>query len=289
MKSFLILSMFLFLTFTISADTTVSFIEGTFEVKTGTEWHSLSPGDTVQDGSVLRVGKNTTVELSGNKNTYTLTKPGIYLIDYIVKTSKHSSQVQSFILKTIRHLFKHPGSVKTASLGVRGAEAPQEGFAWGNDEFTDYLKAGKDLLLQGEYSKARNTFADAVDSAFEDTEMEEANFYLAYTETLTGNFPKALADIKDVSPEKGTSYYNEAVLLKANLFIARNAPHKALAWIKSQETDAEAITDFLMLLKGIAHLQCGETQEAEALFNQLKKQYPDSESAVVAQEYLAKN
>ncbi|MEA1911323.1 MAG: hypothetical protein U9N32_06550, partial [Spirochaetota bacterium] len=60
------------------ADTVVEFIEGSFEIKEGSVWIELLPGDSIPGGSVLRVGENSIVELSGGKAKFTLTNPGIY-------------------------------------------------------------------------------------------------------------------------------------------------------------------------------------------------------------------
>ncbi|RKX93768.1 MAG: hypothetical protein DRP59_02030 [Spirochaetes bacterium] len=51
----------------------------------------LSPGDTVKDGSILRTGDDTVVELSVKNHTYSLTRKGIYLIDYITKDSSYKT------------------------------------------------------------------------------------------------------------------------------------------------------------------------------------------------------
>ncbi len=285
MKKSIIFFLFLSIIFSAAADTKVTYIEGTFEVKEGNTWVVLSPGDTVKDGSILRTGDDTVVELSVKNHTYSLTRKGIYLIDYITKDSSYKTHSQSFIMRTIHNLFHNNGSQASASLGVRGAETRQEEISWSNDEFAEYLQAGKDALAANDFSKAKENFSEALDSAFEDSEVEEADFYLAYSEALTGDVSRALEYIKDAAPDENTDHFNEAVLLKTNLLLLNNKPEEALAFIETEIADAPAITDSLLFLKGIAHLRLGELDEARTLFRKVETDYPDSDSAAAAAEY----
>ncbi len=287
MKKFNILIFFSLVIFSISGNTTVQFIDGSLEVMDGNIWQKLSSGDSVTNESVIRVGENTVVELLCEKSKYTLTQPGTYPIDSLIKKGSRALNTQSFILRTILNLFNQPITDRSDVLGVRGAEAPQEGFVWSNDEFSEYLESGKGYLEEGKYEKAKDSFTDALDNAFEDNEVEEAGFYLTYMKALTGELTDALSDIADLTLERNTPFYNEAVLLKANLLIANNNFKEAISWIEAGENETSSIDESLMLLKGIAYLQLGNIEISMSIFKQIKGHNPESEYSKLATDYLA--
>lgn len=272
------------------ADTVVEFIEGSFEIKEGSVWIELLPGDSIPGGSVLRVGENSIVELSGGKAKFTLTNPGIYNIDRIVLNRTQSSKTKSLILQIIERLLGNQpsGSLSSPStvLGVRAAEVPDSGFSWNNDEYAEYMELGKEYLQQEDYVEAIFSFTDALDVSFDDLEEEEAIFYLAYVESLSGDFSKALSFARNLYPDYDAPYYEQAVLLKSNLLIENFEPGEAISLIQSQNISASGLTESLLLLEGVANFQLGKIKAASELFQKVLEENPGSESAVIAAEYL---
>ncbi len=270
----------------VTADTVVEYIYGIIEIKKESSWVELMPGDSIPDGSVFRVGENSIVELSGDKTKFSLTNPGIYSIDSIVLSSFRSLKANSMIFNTIRRLFRHLPSRQSTVLGVRAAEVPDSGFTWNNDNYAEYLDAGKVQLEQENYTEAGISFSDAMGSAFDDFEEEEALFYLAYAEALSGNSSGALGLITNFSPDPDASYYEQAVLLKANLLVENFSADKAISWIGSYKMQNLDITGSLILLEGMANFQLGKIETARGLFEQVIMENTGSESAEIASEYI---
>jgi len=287
MKVIIMVFLFSLVVFSISGNTIVQFIDGFLEVKDGNTWQKLSPGDSVSNEAVIRVGKNTVVELSCEKSKYTLTQAGTYLIDSLIKKGSRALNTESFIMRTIRNLFHQQSPGKSSILGVRGAEAPQEGISWFDDEFSEYIETGKEYLEEEKYGKAKDSFSDALNNAFKNNEVAEAGFYLVYIKALSGDISGALIDITDLTFERDDPIFDEAVLLKANLLIANNKFKEAIPWIEAGGNDAPSIADSLMLLKGTAYLQLGDIETAKNIFQQIKEQYPESENSKLADVYLA--
>ena len=290
MKRLVILILLIVLTSFVYSDTVVGFIDGILEIKEGPVWIELIPGESIPGGSILRLGENTIVELSRGNTKFSLTNPGTYNIDSIILNSTRSSKAKSLIFNTIRRLFGHQvlgqQSSQTTVLGVRAAEVPEDGFSWNNDEYAEYLDAGKEYLAQENYDEAENSFSDAMDFSFDDYEEEEALFYLAYTNALSGNATEALSLIDDYFPDSDAPYYEQAVLLKANLLIENFAPGEAISWIESQKMQAPGITGSLILLEGLANLQIGEKEKARELFYKVIEDNEGLEFAEIAAEYL---
>lgn len=196
----------------------------------------------------------------------------------------------SLLLKIIGRLLgnQYSGLLSSPStvLGVRAAEVPDSGFAWDNDEYAEYMELGKEYLQQEDYIEAIFSFTDAMDVSFDDFEEEEAIFYLAYVESLSGDFSKALSFARDLCPDHNAPYYEQAVLLKANLLIENFEHDKAISWIQSQSISASGLTGSLLLLEGLANFQLGKIMAARELFQKVREEYPGSESAEIAYEYL---
>lgn len=286
MKSFLLFILLSVLILFVSAETDVEFIDGNLNIKEGSAWRELYPGDSIPEGSILKVGLNSIVELSDGKIKFSITNPGVYWIDELILNSSRSLKARSMVLRNIKRLFGYRKSTRTLTLGVRAAQAPDGEFSWTNDEYAEYMTSGKEHLQKGDYVEAKFKFSDALDSAFEDAEEEEALVCLAYVETLTGNYFKALTLVKDLSPNSNAPYYNQAVLLKANLFLENFAADEAISWIETHKAGAESILDDLILLEGLGNLQNGEFDKARKLFIQLTQDNSDSEAAEIAAKYL---
>ena len=290
MKKIWIFILFIVSVSFVFGDTVVKFIDGIFEIQKGSAWIELMPGDSIPDGSVLRVGENSIVELSSGKTKFSLTHSGIYNIDSIILNSVRSSKAKSLIFNTIRRLFGNQLSgqspSQTSVFGVRAAEVPNDGFSWTNDEYAEYMESGKEYLQKADYIEAGLSFTNAMDVSFDDFETEEALFYLAYAEALSGDLSKALSFAGDLYPDYDAPYYEQAVLLKSNLLIENFAPEKAISWIQSQKHQAPGINGSLLLLEGLANIQLGKIETARELFQKVIKENEGSESAEIAAEYL---
>lgn len=290
MKKMWIFILFIVTSSLVCGDVIVKFIDGNLEMQKGSVWVELLPGDSISDGSVIRVGENSIVELSDSKTKISLTNPGIYNIDSIVLNRTRSSKAKSLILKIIGRLLGNQpsGSLSSPStvLGVRAAEVPDDGFSWTNDEYTEYLELGKEYLKLEDYTKAKLSFSDAFDSSFSDFEEDESLFFLSYAESVSGEISAALSLLKDYSPDSDAYYYEQAVLLKANLLIENFDEDKAIMWINAHKAGAVDVAGSLLLLEGLSNLQLGNIDKARKIFRQIIDNNSDLESASVAAEYL---
>jgi tetratricopeptide (TPR) repeat protein len=264
----------------------VEYIEGLLEIKTASVWKEVSFGDVIPDGASLRLADDTLVELSKGEQTIVLSSPGIYEINELLRNSSKQSKTRSIILNLIQQLFQAPPRGKSAVLGVRAADIEGEEFSWVDEGYSGYISNGKDQLEQKHYDEAKTSFLDALDSAFEDLEKEEVLFYLGYVETLLKNPAPALAYLIELSPKTDAPYYNQAFILKATLLVESFASRKAILWISSfKGSEVDTILS-LTLLEGLCHLQLGEVDRAQDLFNKVISTAPESGPAKIAQEYL---
>ncbi len=264
----------------------MDFVEGKLEIKDGSSWISLESGSMIPNGKVIRLNAGTVVELTNNGNKFSLTRPGVYSIDSILKANSRNSRAESIILRTIKKLFQHKAAGGSDILGVRGAEVEDDGFSWSNDEYTDQMEEGKNNLSSGMYQEAVSNFKDAVDSSFDDAEGNEALFYLSYAKTLQGDTAEALSVIEEYTPDPETAYYEQGILLKANLLLENFKPEEAVEWIDTYISDTEDVNQSMLLLEGLAFLQMDKEEDAERIFTDLSKNSSDREAAETAKEYL---
>jgi len=145
MKIIIMVILFSLVVFSISGNTIVQFIDGFLEVRDGNTWQKLSPGDSVSNESVVRLGKNTVVELSCEKSKYTLTQPGTYLIDSLIKKDSFSDALDS-ASSTADSLMLLKG---TAHLQLGDIEIAKSIFQQikGHNPESEYSKLADDYLV----------------------------------------------------------------------------------------------------------------------------------------------
>ena len=87
-----------------------------------------------------------------------------------------------------------------------------DGFSCSNDENAEYIGAGKEYLQQENYKEA-----------------------------LSGNSIEVLSLIEDYSPDYDVYYYEQAVLLKANLLIENFDADGAISLIRTHKAQAVGV------------------------------------------------
>lgn len=160
---------------TFGAPLTVSWVEGTVDVRSGTTWAELDVGDTVDSAASVRLGPGSFAEFLLGTRKISLSAAGTYKLESLVSsTASHQSSRISIVDKMGRFV-NNQAPRSTVVAGVRGAfEGGQEKATWvvDEDDPETLAEAGRVLVSQKHYAEAAAKFASASEGALGDKRDE---------------------------------------------------------------------------------------------------------------------
>jgi hypothetical protein len=175
------------------------------------------------------VAKGASVEFSTGKQKISLTAPGSYVLDNILKKGAVASQNKSVALNKLGKLVDPQASVgSTTVAAVRGAaiEPSKDSVDWQSDtvDVPAVMDEGRQLVRNGDYANAALKFGEAAEAA--DGADKDAAQY-AQSWALAANDSSAQAvKILRVMPSTG-NYAAPRALLLARLDIDSGAKGEA--------------------------------------------------------------
>ena len=272
--------------FAFGQDLLASYIDGEALIQEGGEWYDLYSGDSLDPGSVIKLGVDTVAEIDAGGKKIVLDKPGVYKMKELLEKSNRNASwgdnavVKKFITRT------NKAASKTAVMGVRGDEAETTSVEWLTED-NMVLTDAKELIEEGDYEEAISVLSENRDDAFEE-ELPEYDFYLGKCYYITGEPGRALAAFGRVDADPSAEYYPDFVILEGNLFLDSFNFEKALdlfnEYLKEDNVSetAQAVTFFSA--KALNAL--GRKNEAEKRLKRAAGMDPDSEIGKKAQAIL---
>jgi len=187
-------------------------------------------GDFVPEDSLIRLSNKGFAELSTSTISITLIDDGIYNTEQLSRSGKKvaSWDIGRVVNSKLSKLISPAEQGQTAAMGVRGAAADQNQLTW-VEEGEEYLKRGKQLLLEGLFDEAIPVFKEGAEWAFTDEERYEHLFYAAYAHSQKGENALALMMLEDVEAGIDSPFFPDFVLLKGKLLIENLAFEDALS------------------------------------------------------------
>ncbi len=276
-----------------TSDLTVTYLEGTAEVRAGGAWRPLATGDRVAGDARVRVGEGAMVELGQGPQRITLWRPGGYDLAAVTQRAGMSRRggLAALIFERLRRVVRAPeGDEESSTAGVRAAEAPSaSGPAWVGAESPEALIAdGIEALRGRDADEAWYLFDEAYAVAGPGVE-DEARFYLAYASYAREDLRDALELLEGLSPDPDTSYYDAHVLLLGQVLIETHAYAEAAdelrGYLDGDPTVAQAQDARLLL--GVALLAQGDDSAARDYLRAARDADPESAAGVAAAELVA--
>jgi hypothetical protein len=199
-----------------AAPLTVSWADGKVDLKKGSAWAAVSVGDKVDSSSTIRLGKDSTVELSDGQRKVSITAEGSYLLDSLLKKGAVATKKSTAAMDKLGKLVDPQASVSTTSVAaVRGAavEPSSESVEWQSDtaDLGTLMEEGRRLVRNGDYAGAARRFNEAVGIA-EGVDKDEALYSEAWALAADDSQARAVNILRGM-PASGNWAGPKALLL----------------------------------------------------------------------------
>jgi len=274
----------------ISEDLLVEYVEGTLEVKEGSNWYELYIGDMVPENSVIRLSDNGFAELSTRNVTVTLSDDGTYNTQSLLRSGQKvaSWDIGGVVNSKLSKLLGPGQQGETAVMGVRGAAADQGELTW-VEEGGEFLDKGKQLLVDGLFDEAIPVFLDGAEWALDEEERSEYMFYAAYAHSLKGENALALIILRDINLEKDALVFADFVLLKGKLLIEDLDFAGALDLFSEylKYPDMDETTQVVYFLSALCYQSLDNKAQAEKLLQNAIKIDASSDYGRAAQRMMS--
>ena len=271
---------------------TVSYLEGSAEVQSGSSWHALAIGDSLSPSSTVRLADGSYLEIGGGPSAISLSQGGTYPLNRLVADSREMSSagVGKALASRLTALFGAP-AVESSTMGVRAKKAEDNGgISWVTSDSQVYVDSGKAYMKSGDYKKAIDELKQALDYAT-DAEMPEIHYYLGYAYSLAGNTHDALKQLVDLQPTDLESGRGDLVILKGKLLLDTSAYQKDVQWLSAHgdlvKSDPQRGQAYYLLL-GLSYNGAGDRSNAKEYLQEAVSVAPDSDLGKTANELLSK-
>jgi len=273
-------------------DLSVSYLDGSAGIRSGSTWRPLSIGDAVPINATIRVDPAGWVQLKGAGIDVILTRPGIYSVSEVVARHRTVSPrgIGAAITASLRALASGRSPAQSSASGARAGNAgeAEEDDLWVESSAGGFLAEGKSDLKAGRYDDALRALRQAELSASGE-EMPEIRFYLASTYSLKGNLGQAWKLAEDLTPVPGTEWEGDLVLLKARLLLDTSAFAEAAALLAIEggwlAQDASRAPLYYFLL-GVGYRGAGAAESSRQALSRVVAISSDSDLGAAAADLL---
>jgi len=205
------------------ADFSVVYLDGSVELMVASKWKALDIGDTVAADAMVRVSKDSSMQLSRAGVTLSFLTPGSFSVaDILSKNTKSAkSGVASTLGKTALALTGTSAKAqKTGTLGgVRASEAAKPKETLWVDELEEVRTQVKTYFTQEKFAEAVKLLEQTQAEGLSDAEAEEVSFLLASANYSQGETAKAWKAVSSREPEPSSKFYSNILLMKAQLLM----------------------------------------------------------------------
>ncbi|HTX71258.1 MAG TPA: hypothetical protein VMC79_00395, partial [Rectinemataceae bacterium] len=150
---------------------TVSWLDGKVEQLSGSSWIPLNLGDKIDSASKVRLAAGASAEFTGGGRKISLTAPGVFVLDTLLKRGLASAKATSGALDMLGKLVDPKAqTTDVTAAGVRGAaigDQSADSMTWESDTVdTDALMASaRQLVRDGHFVEAADKFGQAAAAA----------------------------------------------------------------------------------------------------------------------------
>ncbi len=197
----------------------VTYSDGTVELKTTQGWTPLSIGDAVPASASVRISQSGSLEMIRGKARITILKDGTYDIAYLARASEKSgaSGVGAAISQKLQSLTSDKPKSTTVG-GVRAAEQGQQSVTWA-EESDEVRSEVSSSLAQKNYKEALKTLDDAIKNASSPADEAEFTYLTGVAYYGAGQTAKAYHALAKVTADPSAQWYPNYILLKAQTLV----------------------------------------------------------------------
>ena len=232
---------------------TVSWADGKVDSQKGSAWKAVAMGDVLDSSVTVRLGPGSSLELSDGKRKVSLTAPGTYALDALLKQGAAASKNKAGTLDKLGKLVDPKASTSASTVAaVRGAavEPTKDTVSWASDsaDVSAIMEEGRKLVRDGDFTAAAGKFHEAAASA-EGEDLDSAQYAEAWALAASDSSAHAVKLLRAM-PSSGTWAAPRALLL-ARLDIDSGAKAEAKTLISSGLSGNIFVGDDVDLAKGL--------------------------------------
>ena len=199
----------------------VSYFDGTAEVKSAKGWAPLALGDAVAAGASVRVSQSGSLELTRGKARITIIRDGTYDLASLSKASDKSGagRTSSSISQKLQSLTTEKAATTTTAGGVRGAEQGSGGTVTWVEENDETRTEVASLFAGKKYLDAVKVLDSAMHASPSPADEQEYRYLTAAAWYGAGQSVKSYRALSSVSADPTAHWYAKYVLLKAQVLV----------------------------------------------------------------------
>jgi hypothetical protein len=232
---------------------TLSWVDGKVDLKKGSSWVAVGMGDKIDSSSTIRLGKGASVELTDGKRKMSLSAPGTYLVDNLLKKGAVASKNSTAAMDKLGKLVDPQASAgSTTVAAVRGTvvEPSTETVEWQSDtaDVAATMEEGRRLVRSGDYANAAARFSEAAEAA-DGVDKDSAMYSEAWALAADQSQARAVKVLRAM-PSSG-NWAGPRALLLARLDIDMGVKGEAKSVIESGMASKLFVGDEVDLAKSL--------------------------------------
>ncbi len=269
----------------------VSYIDGSALLGSGSSWKALNLGDPVPTESIVRLDTGSSVDLKGMGADFHLSQKGSYAIRDLLAARQRLGlpSVGAALAARLKNLLSPQAANQSSVAGVRGADQSKDSDSdWVETSVQDSLQQAKGFIQSENFADAINKLNQSLDEATA-AESQELHFYLAYAYSLQGDVPDAARELVKVGSGAGSSWSGDFILLRAKLDLDSFAFGQAIQWLNQPGNDLSRDArrgSLYFFLLGLAHRGAGNREKEKEAFQRIVSMDKGSELEKAAAQML---
>ena len=198
----------------------VSYADGTAELKSTKGWAPLSIGDAVPANASVRISQSGSLELTRGKARITILKDGVYNIATLSRAADQvgSAKLGANISQKLQSLTTEKAS-STAVGGVRATEQGGQAAVTWADENDEVRSEVASLLAEKKYEEAVKALKKALAESPAAADEQEFTYLTGVAYYGEGQPVRAYRALSKVNPDPSVQWYAKYVLLKAQVLL----------------------------------------------------------------------
>jgi len=281
-----------FLPVTAFSDVVILYRSGkcTVDLQGNGDWEKALIDMQLMDRSLIRTGKNSSLELDVNGDVISIGSNKTVMIKDLfgtVQTRKKQKWLKGLKKYTMNIGGKGSGQSDTALAGVRGALADEDELEWfdeedeGGADLASAYQQGMDLFDNGEFTRAIDTFGNVMDTHGEDALDGAVAIHMGIALFNVMRFDEAVGYLQAGITHSGSEFYDLALihLALSQYFIHdyNNSIEGLTAFL--QKSSSEQLKPYALFMLGKNYKELGNKNEAKRYFSEVNRRYSDSELA----------
>ena len=266
----------------------VTYLDGTAELKAAKTWNALSIGDKVPGDGIVRISQGGSLELLRGRLKITILKDGVYDLAALARATDKSGAVGlgSALSQKLASLTTER-SKSSQAAGVRGEAQGEAPVTWvdENDETRSQVQA---LLDDRKFTDALKVLDKAVRDSTDDSERAELTYLMGVAYYGNGETARAFRVLEQVSPDPDTGWYAGFIILKSQVLVDTSNFKDALAvltpFIDAFPTGEAA--QLAYLLTYFSHKGLGDQASARAALDAGYRVDPSTDTAKLISQQM---